>query len=307
MKALTFFFAAGFWLTDLPLYAQKNPNATTIESIFAGDFWTKIAIAVVSAALAFISSFILAQLKRHQEPRKQLSYSLTTLGGVVQVDEAISDRIKVLYRDREVKDLHQVRCKLENTGNTVIKSQYVRFEFPTEAAILDCYFEPQPPREFGVRELTEEGIGINERRFILSHLERDSAVAVRFVVMGPGSVQPKLHPFNESGDVEFVPRELAIEANDLEILTYFVRLWLLFLIVPPLLYAIPSELGSLGAGLARLVLVIGMFPRLRIVSKSIAKILSRWANAPSTYGTQVQIGSLSTETFNVQAESSKGS
>lgn len=148
-------------------------------------------------------------------------------------------------------------------------------------------------------------MGGNERRIILSHLERDSVVAVRFVVMSPGSVQPKLHPFNESGGVEFVPRELAAEANDLGILTYFIRLWLLFVIVPPLLYAIPSALGSLGAGLVRLVLVIGMLPRLKRVSKSIAKILSRWANAPFTYGTQVQIGSLSTETFTVQTESSK--
>ena len=72
-------------------------------------------------------------MSKKQRSGKRLSYNLSIENGLVKIEESIRKRIEVFYNSEEIENLYNVNFYLENTGNTVIKSQEIRFEFPENA------------------------------------------------------------------------------------------------------------------------------------------------------------------------------
>jgi len=86
------------------------------ESLFTKDFWVKVTIAVISAILAFLSAYILAQLKQRKEPKKQLSYNVSIREGLVEVKKDVREKVKVLskYRTKSCKAFEKQSVPVSN-------------------------------------------------------------------------------------------------------------------------------------------------------------------------------------------------
>ncbi len=243
------------------------------------DFWQKVAIAMVSASLSFLSAYALAEINRRRQPRKQLSYDTAIKQGLVAVESNVKHKVKVLYEGREIEDLYHVMCAIENTGNMVIKNQYIRFEFSEETDIVDFFFEPKPESEMGIEEVQDTQLGKHERRYKIGQIERGHKIALQFVVNST-NMQLKLHPFNEVGDVEFVPRSVSKSYDEKDKITRFLTLYLMYILVPEVFYIIPiSFISSMAAGAVRLALLMLMFPLLKPFARAIADLLSKLSSA----------------------------
>ncbi len=152
-----------------PLCGIASEALPTQSSFFEQEFWEKVTVALVSAVLAFIGSFILLQFQKRRESKKMLSYDTFIRKGLVEVEEDVKEKVKVLYEGNEIKDLYHVACNVQNTGNTVVTNQYLRFEFSVGTSIVDKYYDPEPERELAVEESTDTNgsIRISQRIKVL--------------------------------------------------------------------------------------------------------------------------------------------
>ena len=182
--------------------------------------------------------------------------------------------LEVLYKEHQIENLYYALCYIENTGNTVIKDQYIRFEFPSEAVIIDYSPEPKPEPELGVSEAAIAELKPNEKRYSIGHIERGQHVGFGFVLTSSSKIYLNLHPFNEEGNVEFVSRTISEAQSDKDHFVKFIILYFLFDFVPRVLVAIPF-FGSELAGLARLAILIAIYPTLKSVANVIAGIVGR--------------------------------
>lgn len=256
-----------------------DQSSASLSSVFGADFWEKVTIALVAAVFGFTANYVLAQVKARKEPRKQLSYDSEVRKGLVTVEEKISEKIKVLYGGQEIRNLFHVACNLQNSGNTVVKNQYVRFDFGGDTTVVDEYVDPPPEPEVGVQTAPIANLAANEKRFLISHLEKEQRVGFRFIISADTAPKLALHPYNEEGNVEFLPRAVTVEADEMYHVSSFLRLVILFWILPPTLYVIPFGLGSDAAGLVRLGIIAVMLPHLKpfvsVVSHLVANLAMR--------------------------------
>lgn len=258
------------------------------------DLLEKVLIALIAATLAFIGNLVLASLKRRSEPRKLISYRTDISGGLVTVADSIRQRISVHYQGREVKDLYHVRCVVENSGTSVVKDQYIRFVLQQAEDLVDAYTDPRPEPELGVEEVPLVPPKGNERKFRIAHLAKRQLVVFNFIATGALPPRLEVHPFNDLGDVDFVPRSVSIASDQSEELSIFIRLLVLFFTVPSVLRLVPTELGLYSAILAMLLLLIPIARRLGIVSTLVAKALQKSASDVPP-NTQITIGTFEGE------------
>ena len=221
-------------------YATLN---TTANSFWNLDLFKDIVIKIGNAIPIFLgglaSGYVLFQIKKKSESGKRLSYSLEMNTGLVNVEKNVKEKVKVLYEDREVLNLSYLVINIENTGNAVIKSEELRFEFTEETEILNFYFEPKPEPEMKVTEIADSSLRKYERKCKIGHIEREQKLGIRFLVTSESEIQPpKLHPFNENGDVEFVSRAVAKTLSDREKVTRFLSLLIIYSNIP----VFPSDL-----------------------------------------------------------------
>ncbi|NTW59926.1 MAG: hypothetical protein HGA43_12265, partial [Nitrospirae bacterium] len=233
-------------------------------------------------------SFLLAVLKKRKEPRKQLSYDTQVTDSLVEVEHDLREKVRILYNDQEIADLYPVACEVQNTGNTIVKNQLVRFEFPEGSRIVDMSFDPQPEPELIISEEPQADSKLHEKRFRLGHLEKGQYVGFRFLVSSPSPAHVRLHPFNEEGDVEFVPRKLARAEDERYAFTRFITLWILFLLLPRALSVIPFELGQMAAGVVRLALLVAIWPFLRPSASIISRCILRLAADQAPAGWDIE-------------------
>lgn len=256
--AFCFFPSAEFSQASLPSTAELDPLT---EKVF---------IAIVSAVLSLITGYVLLQIKERREPRKRLSYDLETRHNLVTVEENISRNVSLMYKGLSTEKLSYVRCDVKNTGNSVIKSEYLRFEFADGSRILDAYTEPPPPKEYGVSEVEEAGLRQHERRYLISHLEKQQQVGFRFVLTDMAELEPKIIPFNEEGDVEVVVASISRAADDRRFLGQFVYLFVLSLIIQPIFRFLPGSLGDIALAIVSIIFGVAMLPLLKPVSRTLA-------------------------------------
>jgi hypothetical protein len=114
----------GTWL----ILAQSHAPAG--RSVQLSDILSnRYAIAFFAALAAFFFSMILERAKSKKVPHKALSWSLIVNKKLVEVSQGMAGQVRVYYGDHSVDELIDVRYKLVNTGNTVIKNQFIRFAY----------------------------------------------------------------------------------------------------------------------------------------------------------------------------------
>lgn len=256
-------------------FAQTPPSPTAppdVSSFFNTAFWQNVAVAVLSAILAFLSGYALAGMSKKRGSGKKLSYSLSIENGLVKIEKEIRKRVKVFYNSEEIENLYNVNFDLENTGNAVIKSQEIRFEFPEETRILDFSFEPEPEPEMKVEKI-ESGLRTFEKKCKIGQIERGQSLGVRFTATGKTEIREvKLHPYNEGGDIEFTSRSITKALSDRDHIAKFLSLYILYLVVPPVLYLFPI-IGETMAGGVRFAILISLFKLIVPFSEIIADIV----------------------------------
>ena len=139
--------------------------------------------------------------------------------------------------------------QVENTGNRVIKNQYLRFQFDNQSALLEDVYEPDPPKEYSVDRIHDQNERL-ERRYLIgqleceqkvhksnSHfqLECEQKVGIRFVLSSENSPQLEVFPKNEEGDISFVLRSQKKAADERQQITRFIFLVLLWYLFPSFL------------------------------------------------------------------------
>ncbi|OCQ92225.1 hypothetical protein BCD67_04560 [Oscillatoriales cyanobacterium USR001] len=277
IQLLTIFFLAIIIVFSSQAFAQIPPSPTftpNASSFFNTDFGQKVAVAIISSILTFSCSYILAQINKKQGSGKKLSYKLSIYQGLVKIDNDIKKNVKVFYNKEEIQNLYNVDFYVENTGNTVIKSEEIRFEFPEEARILDFSFVPEPEPEMKVEKI-EGGQGLRpfEKKCKIGHIEKGQRLKVRFTATSTAeTLKVEPHHFNENGDVQFEPTATTQALSDKDHLTKFLTIYILYLVVPPAFYIFPI-IGETIAGVIRFGILIGLFNFIVPFSEIIADIV----------------------------------
>lgn len=272
------FMVVGVFAALMHSCVQAQTNSST--SIGLDPLTEKTLIAVVSAVLSLITGYILLQLKERREPKKRLSYDLEMRHGLIAVEESISRNVSLNYKGQPADKLTYVRCDIKNTGNSVVKAEFIRFEFGHGSRILDAYMDPPPPREYGVSEVSDGDVIQHERRYRISHLEKQQKVGFRFVLSDAPETEPTIIPFNDEGDVEVAAASITRAADDRRLVEQFMYLFILSLIVPPVFRLLPGILRDGALVLVYGILAVAMLPLLRPVSRSIAGAIAALGRAP---------------------------
>lgn len=155
-------------------------SAADSSSFFDVNLWQNITVAVLSGILIFVSGYVLAGIKRRQGSGKSLSYILSVEKGLVTIEKEVKEKVQVLYDGEVIDNLYHIKCDVENTGTTVIKSQDIRFEFTPDTRILDCSLEPAPQPEMKVEMIKETSLKSCEVKYSIGHIEKKQSVGFRF-------------------------------------------------------------------------------------------------------------------------------
>ena len=260
--------------------ATDRDNSTSIWSFINNpDFIKDASLAAIGAILAFLFSFLLSQITERRKPRKQLSYDLEVEKGLVKIEENIEKKVKIFYNDRQIGSIFHVMCDIKNSGKKVIKNELIRFEFPQKTELIDFYYDPKPERELNVSEVADPELETNEKQFKIGHFEQGQKIGFRFILSGDADVEPKIHSFNEEGDVEFIAGSISRALDERLQVTRFIQLYLLFIIIPSIfgILGIFGSISGIAAGIARLIILISMIPVLKPTSRVIAEAIMRLA------------------------------
>jgi hypothetical protein len=203
--------------------------------------------------------------------------------GLVAVSPSVKERVQILYRDNPAENLHAIRFRASNTGNQLVKDQYIRFEFGPLTTILDEGLDPIPPREIGAEPAHVPDLSSHETCYVIKHLEHGQEVSFLFVVAGKDAGQPVPHPYNEEGNVDFMPRDVARVTEDIEHVRPFL-FWLFLFFTIPLVFTYVSSsdffyfFGGAFMVLLRAVLLVPvllhLIPVVRLVQRCVARFIS---------------------------------
>lgn len=260
--------------------ASPSPAASGSDSFFNTTFWQNVAVAVFSAVLAFLSGFALAGVGKRKGSGKRLSYSLSIEKGLVQVEDNIKQKVQILYNGESIENLYDIQFEFENIGETVVKSQELRFEFPEETKVLDFSFNPQPQPEMKVEKI-ESGsdLKLHERKCKLGHFERGQKLRVQFIATNRLGIQDvKVYPFNEAGDVELISKSITKEISEKEQVTQFLSFSLLYIIASSAFSIFSVPLGEFMGGLVKLVILLVLVKKIIPFSEILAKAIMRLAS-----------------------------
>jgi hypothetical protein len=241
-----------------------------------------IGSAIIGGACTYVVSLLLAR----RNPRKQLSWDASTDRGLVAVSSTVRDNVKITYKGKDAGDLVAVRCRVTNTGNTVIKNEELRFAFPEETQIIEGGFSPQPERELRASRIESQDLKATEYMFSIGQLEVGQEVSFEFMATGQRAEDWKLHSFNEQGDVEFRQREAGRARDEQEHVRPVIVIATLFLITTTLIESVEQTdfflnqfVASIGA-LIDLGLSIALIPHVLPVTRIVQRLVALWLHGP---------------------------
>jgi len=246
------------------------------------EFSDKVKIAIVSALLSLLGGYILLLLKERREPKKRLSYNLEVRRGLLGVEESIARFVQLTYKGCASSNLTYIRCDVKNTGKSVVKDQYLRFQFDESSNILDYYTDPLPPKEFGVAEAPDSDQLAYEKRFKIEHLEKEQQVNFRFVINGPPEREVKIFPYNAEGDVEVTAASISRAADDRKSAELFVFFFILTEILPPLFRWLPSFLADATISILYAFLGVAIFPFIKPFARIVSTALVTFARSTNS-------------------------
>lgn len=255
---------------------------------FSTDTGIKLALLFIGAILGLVGTILVERWRAKREPNLRLSYDLKVGNSMANVPERLAERVRVRYSDREIDgQLFEATCKVVNTGNRVVKSQYMRFSFPEGSTILDGFLVDDIPPEYAVTDAPLEGSKSGDRRWRIGHLEKGASVTFGMLVSASSPARPEVFPHNESGDVRVTAGTLVAEEDDAAQIAPFVTWLLANIFVPPLVGAfegsfLPAELMEF---LTRVVLFIPLLSRAKPVGRVLqARFLRRMTSPDSSTG-----------------------
>jgi hypothetical protein len=250
-------------------HAQQSSQLADFSNTTLG----KIAIAVISAVLSLLVGYILLYIKERREPAKRLSYRAEFRKGMLGIEERLSKDLAVTYKGKPAANISYIQCDLLNSGSSVVRNQRLRFEFPKGSEILDYKIDPEPPKEVGLAPFDSGRDDKNEKTFSFLYLERVRKINFHFVVAGDTSSGIQLFGFNEEEDVEVVPGDVGMAADDRKILESVLLIFFMTLFVPHVLFAIPV-FGHIAAGVFYLIATIAVLPYLHVVARTFARLIT---------------------------------
>jgi hypothetical protein len=207
-------------------------------------------LAVFTAICGFIFAVITQRIQDRRTPRKAISWD-AEIERPARLEKDQDRRIGISYNGIRVEDLVQVRIRIENTGNTLVRDEYVRFRMPSEAKILDFAPDPAPEPELDVSEDESPSLTQLERRYRIGHLEAGQNVSFLIVTDGgTWATWHDIHPYNEEGDVLFQQRDIARAKEDAEEVQPFIRNLAALLLLTILVSITPTPASWAFSGLA---------------------------------------------------------
>lgn len=278
---MLFLFSAIILCSISPLtFAQVATTQPAQTNTFLDKaFLQNIAITLLSAVLAFLGGYALAGISKRSGSGKRLSYNLIVETGLVNVEKNVKERVKVLYEGKEIANLSNIKVDIENTGNSVVRSEEIRFGFLQGTQILDFYFEPMPEPEMNIEKIDTSDIGEFERKCRVGHIEKEQRLGVRFVVTSDSDIQLKLYPYNQNGDVEFVSRSATKTLSARDQVARFLSLLIMYFVIPPVFSIFSlSPFSEIIAGVVKLTLLLALFRFIVPFAEVIAELISKWLN-----------------------------
>jgi hypothetical protein len=268
----------------------------------------KYLVALAAALFGFFFSTLLEWRKNRKLPHKQLSWDAQVDSRLVEIESSMAGQILVTYAGKVVENLTSVIYRVTNTGNSVIKNQFLRFTFPERSKILKVYLDPEPEPELAVTEVTDAKKSREERRFELGHLEVGQSVQFRFLSDGGDwGTWTGVHPFNAEGNVDFQRRDVARVRADQEHVRPFFMYLVLLLTLPPFisLSILPlTDVARLAIALALIGLLIPhLAPVARLTERMVVSYFDRTRSAGTTNGLRdadgnvVQAGSITGDVY----------
>lgn len=259
--------------------------AAAANSSPPSDTASKVAFAIGSAIVGAACSYVVAVLLARRNPRKQLSWEATTDRSMLSVSSEIRDNVNITYKGADVNDLVAIKCRIINTGNSVVKDEKFRFAFPDGTKILEADFSPQPERELRASRVDLADLKETERMFLIGQLEAGQEVSFEIMATGAGAEEWGLHHAGE-GDVEFRQRDANRIKDEQAHIRPTVIIVTLFLVTSTLIQAIESTdffLNQYVAGIGVLIdlaLAISLAPHIFPVARIIQQLVARWLVRP---------------------------
>lgn len=255
-----------------------------LGTFFSTDTLSKIVFLLIAALIGFISSYSLDKIKRHREPRRRISYDLALGTGMASVPTELTEKVAVTFGGQRIEgQLFEVRARVSNSGNQVVKNQFLRFSFPVGSTILDTYLINEVRPEFGIEEAPLENQNARDHRWLLGHLEKGEFAEFGMLVAAREAAPPEVIGHNEEGGVELKSVAAAAREDDATHVEPFLYYTALSIFVPPIVSALPLG-GTVENALEislRLFLLLFLMPHVTAIGRLIAK---RVASKPQDAG-----------------------
>jgi NADH:ubiquinone oxidoreductase subunit 3 (subunit A) len=198
---------------------------------------------VLPAVLGFVSAILLDLYRSSKEKKKRLSYS-TSINPKVETIKVTESNNHVQYDS----DIALADFVLENTGNQILKGQYIRLASPEGTKILDVKYSPEPEREMEFK-VYEDNLKVNEYACTIGYIKPKEKIGFHLLIENPKNSTIILSPHQKSiaDDNEEVIFDSGLKSkadDDREIIRNFLVLLLIFVILPvPFNFPISTEFG----------------------------------------------------------------
>ena len=114
-------------------------------------------VSIVIAVLGILVSVVIPLLQRDL---KKLEVNVVSATSLIDLNDAIKDKVQVLYEDKPVTNLSVINVRIRNSGNQpILPSDYVQpltLVFPTGTVIAEAIVTESKPLNIGMTIQVEE-------------------------------------------------------------------------------------------------------------------------------------------------------
>jgi hypothetical protein len=174
-----------------------------------------------------------------------------------------------------LEELYSSEVTIENTGNTVIKNQQLRFKWSNSANVLEPAFEPNDVPELGISMIPDPATP-SQAKYVIGQIEKRQSVTFTFLLSSGQFPDLEIYPSNVEGNVDFVLRTSRTAINERAAVMRFVKMYAYLVLLPPLADLIPvREFAGMAAALIRGALLIAILPTLEPLARALGNFLTR--------------------------------
>lgn len=263
-----------------------------IAEAAGGVLDNKLVVAILTAALGFLSAYALFRLNRKAD-HLVLTYGMTIVSSSLALPDDIVKDVYLTYQGQAVPDLQAITIEITNEGDKGIRHHNLRFTAPPQGRFLRFEPEKAPSPEIGYRQLDAGEI---ERRVSLNYLAPEDRIRLVAVTSGGDwSNWSDIGSLNDENDVSFRRRDVSRQIQDAEHLLPFLQASLGVVLLTLLSLTLNPVAGPLTSAVAA-VLYVALGAVLFRHIRPIARLLQRPAERTEIrQGTQFFIETVSGE------------